>query len=188
MNGLVLIGGRSTRMGADKSLLCYHQKPQWQHTKTLLEDCCERVYVCGRAEQYLVDFENNWLLDSYATGPLGGILTAFEHDATRPWLVMACDMPFVTHETLTFLQQHRDPTRTATAFQNPITHLPEPLLTIWEPAAFALLKQAHDTGRKSPMYLLKQADVQLLSCPQPRWLQSLNSPEEVRALWEEGKP
>ena len=36
--GLVICGGRSTRMGTDKSRLVYYQKPQYEHVADLLAD------------------------------------------------------------------------------------------------------------------------------------------------------
>ena len=38
IKGLVLTGGKSTRMGSDKAQLKYHGKPQKEHVKNLLEN------------------------------------------------------------------------------------------------------------------------------------------------------
>ncbi|MCL4693819.1 MAG: NTP transferase domain-containing protein, partial [Candidatus Hydrogenedentes bacterium] len=49
--GLVLAGGKSTRMGQDKSALRYYDKPQVAHCLEMLGQFCKRVYVSCRADQ-----------------------------------------------------------------------------------------------------------------------------------------
>lgn len=180
MNGLILIGGHSSRMGSDKSLLVYHQQPQWQHLVALLSPRCEQVYVCGRKAQFQPAFENYWLLDPYEIGPLGGILTALEYNAEVDWLVVACDMPFVNDETIDFLQQNHSQNTLATAFLSPSSRLPEPLLAIWGATSRAVVQEAFARQQHSPMMLLRHPNVHLLECPQPIWLRNINTPEDYQ--------
>ena len=51
VDGLVLIGGRSTRMGQDKSQLVYHEKPQREYLTDLLRPYCDTVYWSMNAKQ-----------------------------------------------------------------------------------------------------------------------------------------
>ena len=72
-------------------------------------------------------------------GPMGGILSAFERDRRSAWLVLACDMPLLTPESIASLVQGRDPWRMATALRDPAKSFPEPLAAIWEPKARGVL-------------------------------------------------
>ena len=49
--GLVLSGGKSTRMGTDKGLIEYHGLPQREHLYHLLSKVCERTFISLRREQ-----------------------------------------------------------------------------------------------------------------------------------------
>ncbi|MFN8348447.1 MAG: NTP transferase domain-containing protein [Spirosomataceae bacterium] len=179
MNGLILVGGRSTRMGTDKSQLVYHEKPQWQYLCDLLVPFCPKTFFSCRAEQTLHFPPEKLLIDHYVIGPLGGILSAFDKCPDEAWLVVACDMPSVNEQTIDFLYRNRDVSKSATAFQNPQTHLPEPLLTVWEPASYPLLSEARKKGQRSPLRVLQNANVNLLECPHPEWLTNVNTAEDI---------
>jgi molybdopterin-guanine dinucleotide biosynthesis protein A len=182
MNGLILVGGLSTRMGKDKSQLTYHEKPQWHYLYDLLAPFCHRTFLSCRADQKDIFPPELYLTDPYAIGPLGGILSAFEQDSTKAWLVVACDMPFVNEETIDFLCRNRNPVKIATAFQNPQTLLPEPLLTLWERSSYPFIIEAYQKGQRSPLRLLQHSDINLLECPQPDWLKNVNTAEEFKNL------
>ena len=49
--GLVLAGGKSTRMKIDKSILHYHGKTQVEHGFELLQKYCAKVFISNREEQ-----------------------------------------------------------------------------------------------------------------------------------------
>jgi molybdopterin-guanine dinucleotide biosynthesis protein A len=68
MNGLILVGGQSVRMGTDKSQLSYHGKPQWQYLYDLLLPFCQKTYLSCRQNQK-DNFTNcPLLIDTYETG------------------------------------------------------------------------------------------------------------------------
>ncbi len=182
MNGLILAGGRSTRMGTDKSHLSFHRQPQWHYLVELLKPFCKHVFISCRKTQAEDFSAQSLLIDSYEIGPLGGILTAFEYNAHESWLVAACDMPFVDHETIKFLVKNRNAQQTATAFQNPATRLPEPLISLWEPSIYKSLTESFQQGQYSPLRVLNKENVNLLPCPNPQWLINVNTPAELNRI------
>ena len=100
MYGLVLAGGKSTRMGADKGDLEYRKLPQKVYLHQLLNKYCEEVFVSARKAQLDAWQESlNYLADQYESeGPLSGLITAFEKFPDQDWLIVACDMPMVDHQ------------------------------------------------------------------------------------------
>src|SRR5574338_179742 len=93
INGLVLSGGFSSRMGEEKGLIRYHGFPQYQYAMQLLRQYCHRVYLACRPEQQHLFPGINIITDKdrYAGhGPISGILSAFDFKH-GDWLVLACD-------------------------------------------------------------------------------------------------
>ena len=183
LRGLVLAGGRSERMQADKGALHYHALDQRQHTAALLGEFCADVRVSVRADQAgdlpagLVALPDTFL----NLGPLGGILSAFQADPNAAWLVLACDLPLLTRATLDFLVARRQPGRAATAFQSPWNDFPEPLITIWEPRSYGQLLRFLSLGYSCPRKALINSDIELLTPPLPDELRNVNTPAERAA-------
>ena len=152
--GLLLVGGKSTRMGTDKAQLIYQSNtPEWQRLHRLLEQTCEQVYLCHRQEQ---DFGKPAIIDP-GNGPLYAIHSAQEAQPDAAWLVLACDLPLLTATTLNHLIQHRQPHNIATSFLSAIDKLPEPLCTIYEPAISSIIKQSLTNQERNLRNLLKKA-------------------------------
>lgn len=177
--GLILAGGRSTRMGSDKSLIDYHGKPQREYLFELLSGICEAVFTSCKQEDD-VPQELHPLHDTYDyPGPINGILSAFARHPESSWLVVAVDMPFVDRAALELLIGSRDKTKFATCFRNTAgEHFPEPLLTLWEPAAYPQLLRYAKDGNISPRYFLQQTDIKLVPVPDPKILLNINSPHD----------
>lgn len=181
-NGLLLLGGRSTRMGEDKSRLVYHDKPQRDHLTELLQPYCNEVFWSVNAPQWLdlTDPEQAMsIVDAYTlNSPLDGILSAFLCNPTRAWLVVACDMPLLTTRSLDALMAGRDAEKLATVFYDSDGQLPEPLLGIYEPAFGPVAQQSMQDGEISPRQILLHNPVQLLIAPNIRELTNVNVPAD----------
>ncbi|GAB3947074.1 hypothetical protein GCM10028805_18670 [Spirosoma harenae] len=182
LNGLILTGGRSTRMGEDKSQLVYHHKPQREHLTELLRPYCSVVYwsVNLAQEADLVAWGHLQLriVDSFdAASPLNGIVSAFEYDPAAAWFVVACDMPLLTVQSLDALAKGRNPAKLATVFYDSDGKLPEPLLGIYEPAFGPILQEAFTAGQISPRQILQQNEIELLTVPDVRELTNINDPK-----------
>lgn len=175
MNGLILIGGKSSRMGIDKSLLHYHGLSQREYLLQLLSKFCKDVYFSSRQEQGLSE---NAIIDTLAISPISGILSAFAYNPQTAWLVLACDMPLVSEEILETLIKYRNPEKIATAFYNPEINAPEPLITIYEPKAYLLLIEYVKTGHKSPKGFLQNNEVELIEIEEKGALRNVNTKEE----------
>ena len=183
ISALILSGGQSSRMGEEKRLINYHGKTQEQYLFDLLSNYFSAVYVSINQNQktdlpYIQD------PDLLIKSPMIGIISAFDHNPNMAWLVVACDMPFVNEEAIEFLLKHRNPEKFATAFENPDEHFPEPLLTIYEPKIFPKLQEAINQGKKSPMKILQDLDIELLQIFDNQWIININTVEERKVLKE----
>ncbi|GAB3582466.1 NTP transferase domain-containing protein [Hymenobacter daeguensis] len=187
LRGLVLAGGRSERMQTDKGALHYHGLDQRQHTAALLSEFCPDVRVSVRPDQAgALPAGLTALPDTFlGLGPLGGILSAFQADPNAAWLVLACDLPFLTRNTLEHLVSNRQPARMATSFRSPWDAFPEPLISIWEPRSYGQLLRFLSLGYSCPRKALINSDIELLAPPAPEELRNVNTPEERAAAEQE---
>jgi molybdopterin-guanine dinucleotide biosynthesis protein A len=179
--GLVLAGGRSTRMKRDKAALAYHGATQLERAWALLEPWTKQRFISVRADQPDDALRARFpqIRDTLAAGgPAAGILAAQAAHPDAAWLVLACDLPFLGRETLAQLVARRDPTRVATAYRSAHDGLPEPLCAIWEPASHAMLAAAVASGRGCPRKFLIGAGPALLDPVDPVALDNVNAAQE----------
>jgi molybdopterin-guanine dinucleotide biosynthesis protein A len=184
LNGLVLAGGQSQRMGRDKGALTWHGKPQREFLADMLEPVCAEVFISCRAEQAPdLPTRHQVLTDTFLElGPFGALLSAFRAQPDRAWLVVACDLPLLDQHTLDFLIAARCVKKIATAFTSPTDQMPEPLITIWEPKAYAVILSFLAQGYSCLRKVLIQSEAQLLTAPDPEALSNVNTREEWEAM------
>ena len=182
--GLVLAGGASTRMRTDKALLDYHGQPQVRWAFELVSKFCTATFVSVRPDQrddpsragltQIVDRQPG-------IGPIAGISAALLEHPQSAWLVLACDLPFLTGNTLQHLVAQRDPRKVATAYRSAHDGLPEPLCAIWEPAAREPVLAYIASGKQCPRKFLINADTVLLDLPERAALDNVNTREEFES-------
>ncbi|HSF88075.1 MAG TPA: NTP transferase domain-containing protein [Saprospiraceae bacterium] len=178
LKGLVLAGGESTRMGADKGLLEYHGMPQREYLLRLLKGFTTEAYISCKPGQ-IRDGILPLIEDRHENlGPFGGILSAFEFDPQAAWLVVACDFPLLDHAAISQLVEERDLTSIATSFLDTHTLMPEPWITILEPRIYPILQDYHSRGRSSLRGVLVDFNSALIRANNPHVLLNANTPEE----------
>lgn len=185
LNGLVLAGGRSRRMGRDKALLAHGDESQLAFAVRLLREVTTETYVSTRADQADEPERARFpqVVDQWDDlGPVAGILSALEQAPDTAWLVLACDLPNVTSATLQALVEGRDPARPFTAFRSVHNDLPEPLCAIFEPHARPLIHEFVGEGIRCPRKMMIRADAALLEQPDPDALANMNTPDDLREL------
>jgi molybdopterin-guanine dinucleotide biosynthesis protein A len=111
-------------------------------------------------------------------GPLAGIQAALRAYPAQAWLVLACDLPFLSAATLQHLIAQRATARLATAYLSQFDGKPEPLCAIYEPASRVPIEAWIEQGQTCPRAWLSGADVQLLALPEPRALDNVNTAQE----------
>lgn len=179
--GLVLAGGASKRMRRDKAALKYKGKTQLERAFELAGRHVDRVFVSVRADQTSEPgrAQRPMIVDSGdAEGPIAGIRSALAVHPDVAWLVLACDLPFLSDAAIEELLRRRDPGSLATAYKSAHDGLPEPLCAIWEPGAARVLAEYQAAGNDCPRKFLIRHGAQLLDLPDPRALDNVNTPEE----------
>jgi molybdenum cofactor guanylyltransferase len=184
LNGLVLAGGKSLRMGQDKGAMQWHGKEQRYFMADLLKEFCEEVFISCRTEQQAeVSSHYKALPDTFiGLGPYGAILSAFREQPDAAWLVVACDLPLLDKATLRQLHDNRDSASFATTFESPHDGFPEPLITIWEPKSYPVLLAFLSQGYTCPRKVLRNCAISMLKPFDPDALMNVNTPEELERV------
>lgn len=197
--GVVLVGGRSRRMGRDKALMPWQGRTLLNRAVGVLQSCFERVAVIGPARagydesgvEVLADFRPG-------LGPLGGIHTALVRAAGLDVFVLACDLPQVEPDLVRWIVEDGDE---ATALKRPIQkgsfarvvrdrQGPQPLCGLYSAGCLATVEEALDLGHLSVRDLLNTIEttyLDLVSAPDGvrcEILANLNSPQELSELVE----
>jgi molybdopterin-guanine dinucleotide biosynthesis protein A len=181
--GLVLAGGLSSRMQRDKAALEYHGKSQLERAVELAAKYLPEVFVSVRAGQTGDASRARYplIVDSVpGEGPIVGIRSALAARPQVAWLVLACDLPFLSGAALSQLLAERDPAAAATAFKSTHDGLPEPLCAIWEPRSAAELAAYQAAGGRCPRKFLMRHGAKILEPRDPRALDNVNTPDEYR--------
>lgn len=183
--GLVLAGGESTRMQQNKSLITYHEKPQWLHLFQLLETKCGQCYISTTEKNAHLYDSKPLIIDVLkGFGPLAGILSALLKNKDKAILVLACDLPLLNQETLDQIINERDASKMATTFLNPESNFLEPLITIYEPKALQIMLSLLAQGFTCPRKMLMQNDVKIITPKNSSTLKNINFPKERDQIME----
>jgi len=90
--GIVLAGGKSSRMGRDKAQIQYMGKSLLDHMYSLLScSDIEQIYVSGKGEVKDIIPE---------CGPLGGIYSVLQKSNEQELIIIPVDMPLLSVEIL----------------------------------------------------------------------------------------
>ena len=182
--GLVLSGGRSRRMGQDKALLERDGRSQLAWVAEILDDHVKRVFVSTRPDQAEEPERSRFdqVVDRYDDlGPLAGILSAMDEYPDADWLVVACDLPNISSATIAHLIDNCSDAHPFTAFVSSHDGLPEPLCAIWRAGTGDILRGFMDEGIKCPRKILIRSDSHLVEQADPRWLDNVNTPDDLAA-------
>ena len=177
VHGLILSGGKSTRMGSDKGTLHYHGLPQREYLFDLASQYCPKVFYSIREDQ-INEFQGHPYIQDHNDyrGPLNGILSAHKQFPEKAWLVLACDLPLLDASSISDLVAARDIDKTATSFATKTSGLPEPLVSIWEPKGLQkAIEYMQEAKSSCPRRFLIHSDIKLVYPDNDQVLYNANS-------------
>ncbi len=150
----ILVGGMSSRMGKDKSLLMFGDRTSVALIATSLQSVTGTIRTVGAAVSAveglanIADARDHW-------GPLAGIEAALSNANSDYCLIVACDLPFVTgklFERLIGLTEHEEAIVPVQSDGRP-----QPLCAIYRCSpCLAAARKAIANGEHSPRALLDQ--------------------------------
>lgn len=187
-SGLVLSGGRGSRMGGvDKGLVHWHGTSMAEQVCRRLEPLvCEVLVSCNRNQARYAAFATRVLGDTQQDypGPLMGILQGLRALRGSHLLVVPCDLPAISTALLVGLQSlsRAHPERPVVVRQGAFL---QPLVCVLPGALGKVVEAAWAAGERSPAHLWKQLQAVELPCTEddPQ-LTNVNTPVVLAAALE----
>ncbi len=103
INGYILAGGKSLRMGIDKGLILFNGKAIIQHVMEQVKPAVNKLVIVSNNPDY-EKFGIEVISDLVTNiGPAGGIHVALNHTDVEKNFIVSCDMPFVTSRSIEFV-------------------------------------------------------------------------------------
>jgi molybdopterin-guanine dinucleotide biosynthesis protein A len=206
IKGFIQAGGRSSRMKRDKAWLEIEGVPMIERVVAAARPAVSRLGIIVNAanpqveryERLAESCDTGLIFDLHEhLGPLGGIHTALAHcGAGESALIMACDLPFITTEFLTFLSDIHQTQNPRSAIRNPqsITvpldqsnHL-QPLAAIYNQSLEATVEQMLAVNELKVDRLYSRASTRQVGFAEfahlrdaERFFINVNTPEEYQA-------
>ncbi len=189
ITGVILVGGKSRRMGRDKAMLEFAGRPLVERVLAVFRECFGRVVLVGDREERFATYGLELLPDIYPGSALGGLYTGLFQAATGHVFVSSCDIPYPSAAVVRYLCGLREGydavvPLTGDSFE-PLFALYAksclgPMLKLLEKANFCVydfypdVRVRYVTGPE-----LAHLD------PDGRFLRNVNTPEELARLEEE---
>jgi len=95
MTGIILAGGKGTRMGSEKGLIIYNNKPLIVYAIEALTPICDEILISANSDAYH-KFGYQVIPDQFPdSGPMGGIYSCLQLSGSDVNIILSCDMPLV---------------------------------------------------------------------------------------------
>jgi molybdopterin-guanine dinucleotide biosynthesis protein A len=197
LTGIVLCGGRSTRMGQDKASLPFGDETLLQRAVGVLREVADEVLVVGREGQGLAGPDpaggGNPFLGLPVRiihdpvedlGPLAGLAAGLAASATDLNIVVACDMPLVRPSVLRRLVELRGDADLCVAV---VDGRPSPLCAVYRKGVAAVASELLASGERRVMTLLDRVQTKRVDAamfrdidPDLETFVSCNTPDEYQ--------
>ena len=166
LNGLILVGGKSSRMGAATEKWQFHVGgiPNYQRLYQLLSAYCGQVYISCRRDQLNQIQEKYPVIpdEKVNAGPAAGILSAMKTYPGKAWFVLAGDLFLISKQTLAIMTDHREAGFQALIARDPMSKKINPLAGIYEPTMIQAIENEIDHHKGSLRDLLHRSNVKFI--------------------------
>jgi molybdenum cofactor guanylyltransferase len=186
ITGIILVGGKSRRMGRDKAFLEVAGRPLFEIILELFQANFARVLLVGGRGERFAGYGHPVVPDIFPGSSLGGLYTGLRHAETDHVFVASCDLPFPSAEVLRYLcslKEGFDAVVASTEYGY------EPLFALYSKSCLAPIKALLDRGEFCAYAYYPQIRVRYVPPeelapfdPDGRAFLNLNTPEEFARI------
>jgi len=144
ITGFVLAGGKSRRMGIDKSLMLLNGKTLIEYSIDALRPLCNSVIISSNNSIYDFTGCEVWPDELTDQAPIVGIYSCLKRSKTDINIILSCDMPLISTNIVEYLLENSiNQSITVPVHENGFI---EPMCGIYKQSAIAILKEYIDMG------------------------------------------
>jgi molybdenum cofactor guanylyltransferase len=193
MQGVILAGGKSRRMGKPKEMLEISGQTLLERTCLLLLETVGSCLVVSNNKEHskiLPDTVPVYPDKFPEQGPLGGIATGMFYSQNQRILVVACDMPLLTQETISFITEQSGNMEAEFDVLLPSWGgRQHPLCAVYHRRLYPVIEQLLSQGNRRIFNLLqtvKVKNVDMTPISAYDVFYNMNTPEEYEQVRKEG--
>jgi molybdopterin-guanine dinucleotide biosynthesis protein A len=159
--GILLSGGKSSRMGTNKALLKINEQPNIARIKAELQSVVTDMILVTNEPQVYQFLNLPIATDEYpGQGPLAGIHAGLKASPCDLNVVVACDMPFVS---ATLAESMLDSVSNYDAVIPVLNGKQQPLFAVYRKGIFEKIEKCIEEKKLRIQHLLDEIDVLYLS-------------------------
>ena len=180
--GIILAGGKSTRMGADKALLEIKEETLLSRAVKLCRSVCNQVLISSNSKVHEIEGIKRIPDEIKDCGPMGGIYSCLKHVKNEWSFVISVDAAFVTAEFVSFLVSRANNKYDAVV---PVHGKgKEPLIALYNKSALPFLKKNLKNGIYKMHHLLEIVNTNFVDSnhwieKNPKLFHNINSSEDL---------
>ncbi|GAA3509652.1 molybdenum cofactor guanylyltransferase [Aquimarina addita] len=174
ITGIILAGGKSSRMGQEKGLVKHNGIPFIEHIIRAMETVTDQILIITSQKAYQ-KYGYKCIPDIFTEcGPIGGIYSGLSKTSTTHNLILSCDIPFITSFVLeNLIHKHR--------IKYDITYYDNnPLIGLYNQSVTHKFLQSIEQKQLRLMQLLFNLKVQVLEVTEQitPLVRNINTPEQ----------
>ena len=178
MPAIIFAGGKSSRMGEDKSQLAfagYNSLSEYQYRR--LEKLFEKVYLSTKSDKF--DFQCKIITDNYEVhSPLAALISLFENLDVSEVFILSVDAPFVDKDVIERLIKEERENYDSVVAESP--NGVEPLCGIYRRSILPEAKRMLEKNQHRLTALLENIKTKRVRFQTKAPFLNLNRPEEYQ--------
>ena len=163
VGAIILAGGKSSRMGADKGLLLLNGKPMVAHVMDTIKQITDDIIIISNNAAYEVfgvPVYEDLIKDA---GPLAGIYTGLMNSKHDKNIVVSCDVPFVSEKLLHYLIHSCKNYDVTIPVKNNKTHQ---VIGIYDKKCMPIFKNELDNNQRKMKVALEKINLNIVDANQ----------------------
>jgi len=188
VTGIVLAGGKSSRMGMEKGLVAFNGKPLIEYALDALKSNCDEILISANTSAY--NFLGYPVIsDIYPNcGPMGGIYSCLLKSKNQHNFILSCDTPLINHEVVSMLLSNAEGFDITIPWHE--KEFFEPLSAVYNKRTIPVFEKFIKAGNFKIPDLLSEVDIQKIQTGKNKGLDpdlfyNVNSKKQLKEL--EGK-
>lgn len=179
ITGIILAGGKSSRMGTDKGFLTLNGKLFMQHCMDALKTLVDETIIVSNNTDYDV-FGLKRIEDTIENaGPLAGLYTGLKHSKTDYNLVLSCDVPLINSKVLNKLINAIDDRSEVIQIESLGKTMP--LIALYKKHCEHKFLELLNQGERRLQYAVSQLQTKniVLNADETIFVKNINTPKEL---------